>query len=103
MFFAHPLGLKILRNNPNVVTLDYTYKTNCFKILFLYIVRVTSIGTSFNIGYAFIPREYKRNYKKVIGALAELFKELGIKPACFITNSKAALKIAFTKYFLEVP
>ena len=42
LFFAHIELLKFFKLNPNTLLLNYTYKTNKFKMPFLYIVGVSN-------------------------------------------------------------
>ena len=65
----------------------------------LYIVRITSSGLSFSIGFCFLPREKEEDY---IWALT-CFYNLSIRLALIVIDGDIALKNASEKVFLTVP
>jgi hypothetical protein len=58
----HPNCFKIIKENPNSVQINATYKCNKFNILLLYIVSLTYYYTVFNIAFSFIGREGYKHY-----------------------------------------
>ena len=66
LFFAYPESLKYFQKNPNILLLNYTYKTNKFKMPFLYIVDVTNIGDNFKLAYCFLPSKIEGDYNFAI-------------------------------------
>jgi hypothetical protein len=66
LFFAHPESLKYFQKNPNVLLLDYTYKTNKFKMPFLHIVGVDNTGQNFELTYCFLSGKTEGDYNFAI-------------------------------------
>jgi hypothetical protein len=82
----------MLREHPNVVMLDCTYKTNKFNMPFLYIVGVTSIDLTYNIAFYLLLNKEETTYNFAVLCLKALFKQEGVSPRIFITNYEVALK-----------
>ena len=66
LFFAYSKSLKYFKKNPNILLINYTYKINRFKIPFLYIVGVSSIGQNFKLAYYFLLGKTEANYNFAI-------------------------------------
>ena len=66
LFFTYLELIKFLQKNPNILLLNYTYKTNKFKMPFLYIVGVSSTKQNFKLAYYFLPGKTEVNYGFVI-------------------------------------
>ena len=66
LFFAHLESLKYLQKNSNILLLNYTYKTNKFKMPFLHAVGVDNSGQNFKLAYCFLPGETEDNYNFAI-------------------------------------
>ena len=49
LFFAYLESLKYLQKNPNILLLNYTYKTNKFKMPFLYVVGINNSRQNFKL------------------------------------------------------
>ena len=73
LFFAYPESLKYFQKNPNILLLNCTYKTNKFKMPFLYIVGVTNIGHNFKLTYYFLPGKIEGNYNFAIWQIYLLY------------------------------
>jgi hypothetical protein len=99
LFWAHPYSIQMLKQHPNVVMLDCTYKTNRFNMPFLHIVGVTSMNRTFDIAFCFMPNELKESYKHPIHSLLALFDLTGVSPRIFINNNETALKSNLTYFF----
>ena len=73
LFFAYLESLKYFQKNPNILLLNYTYKTNKFKMPFLYIVGVTNTGHNFKLAYCFLPDKTKGDYNFAIRQIYLLY------------------------------
>ncbi|GJS95131.1 FAR1-related sequence 5-like protein [Tanacetum coccineum] len=76
LFFVHPLSYEIWRALPHVLIIDDMYKTNLYKMPFVQIVGVTSIGKTFCIAFVFISEEKMDNYKWALEQLKLTLNEL---------------------------
>jgi hypothetical protein len=103
LFFAHPNCFKIIKENPNCVQIDATYKCNKFNMLLLYLVGVTCYYTVYNISFGFIGSKNYEHYAWHIKAMYKLFKQLKVTPKCFVTNYDIALKAALSALYPRVP
>ena len=66
LFFAHPKSLKYFQKNSNVLLLNYTYKTNKFKMPFLHTVGVNNSRQNFKLAYYFLLGKTEDNYNFAI-------------------------------------
>jgi len=66
LFFAYLELIKFLQKNPNILLLNYTYKTNKFKMPFLHIVGVSNTGHNFKLAYYFLPSKIEADYRFTI-------------------------------------
>ena len=62
LFFAHPDAIQLFKKHPHVLLLDYTYKTNQFRMPLLNICMVTSNQKTIQVGLCFLSREKKEDY-----------------------------------------
>lgn len=62
LFFMNEQCITMLGQFPEVLLLDCTYKTNWFKMPLLNVVGITSIGTTFYVGFAFLSEEKEEDY-----------------------------------------
>ena len=73
LFLADMRSVEYLNQHPNILLLDYTYKTNKFDILLLDILGVDNRNYEFSIGFCFLDSEVEDNYKEAIQYLCALF------------------------------
>lgn len=83
---------------PNILLLDYTYKTNKFDIPLINVLGVNNIEQLFLIAFTFLNSELKENYLKVVRKVNSLFKE-GIFLLIISINYELALINAFNITF----
>jgi hypothetical protein len=57
LFFASPVSLGHFDHFPEVLLLDCTYNTNCFKFPLLNMVGINGLGGTFYIAFAFLRSE----------------------------------------------
>ena len=66
LFFIHLELIKFFQKNPDILLLDCTYKTNKFKMPFLYIVGVSNTEQNFELVYCFLLGKIEVNYSFTI-------------------------------------
>ena len=97
LFFASESMQKMLVENPEILIMDCTYKTNRYSMPLLIISGVTNLNTSFYVGFCFMDHEYIEDYLWVLQALQELYNRLQISPpATILTDGDKALAPAIT-------
>ena len=74
LFFAHPKSIELLHHFPELVLLDYTYKTNKFKLPLLNIVGTTYLNSTFHMTFCFMAKEDKESYFWVLEQLKKLYE-----------------------------
>ena len=62
LFLMHPVFLSLYTLYPDVLLMDCTYKTNCFKMPLLSIVGSTNLNTTFFVTFVFITAEIEEDY-----------------------------------------
>jgi MULE transposase domain len=62
IFFTHSTLLLLLKKFPTVLLMDYTYKTNRFKLPLLNIVGSTNLNTTFFVAMVFLSVETDADY-----------------------------------------
>ena len=92
----------MLKEHPNVILLDYTYKINKFNMPFLYIVSVNSTNKTFDVAFSFLLNELEKTYRFAIKSLSNLFTKVDRTPRYFIIDNNTTLKNALKRYFLDV-
>jgi len=92
IFFAHPEAVKLLAQNPDVVLLDCTYRTNRFNMPLLNFCSATGNNMTLQIALAFLSEEKAADYGWALNCYLELLEEYGIDvPKCFVTDRELAL------------
>jgi len=72
--------------------MDYTYKTNRFRLLMLNIVGFTPIGSTFYIGFVFTKDEKKGSYEVILGCLVAIYNREKLPyPRTILTDKEKAL------------
>lgn len=78
VIFAHPRSLQYVKNYPEVLLLDCTYKTNKFKMPLLDIVGVDACQRSFCIAFSFLSGEEEEDFTWVLMQLWGVYELHGI-------------------------
>jgi hypothetical protein len=102
LFFAHPDSYQIIKENPDVMQIDATYKCNKFDMPLLHTVGVTCHGTIYDVCFGFMGGEDWKHYGWHIATMHEFFEWLKVKPKCFVTDHDTALKSALKACFPSV-
>lgn len=63
MLFAHPKSLAYLQTYPDLLLLDYTYKTNKYGMPLLDIIGVDAYERSFYVAFTFLSSETEEDYR----------------------------------------
>jgi hypothetical protein len=66
LFIADLRSVSYLNQYPDILLLDYIYKTNKFDMPLLNILGVNNIGNSFSVSFCFLNQKVKENYDKAI-------------------------------------
>ena len=92
LFYAHPTARQLIKQNPDVLLLDCTYKTNRFDMPLLNFCRVTSNNKTLQFALCFLSREKKEDYKWALDQYQSMMIQECIKePKCLITDRELAL------------
>lgn len=100
LFFMDKEVTEILCKNSEVLIMDCTYKTNKYRMPLLTICGVTSMGTTFIIGFAFLEKETKEYFDWVLYQVRVLYTSLGLAmPRIIATDRDLALMEAIDSRF----
>lgn len=98
LFIAHPLSIKLARLFSDVFVMDYTYKTNKYKMPLLDIIGVSCFNTSFYSGFAFLKNEDEDSYEWALNAFKKILGDSN-QPSVIITDRELALMNGIKKVF----
>jgi histone-lysine N-methyltransferase SETD2 len=98
LFITDTRSVEYLNKHPDVLLLDYTYKTNKFDMPLLNILDINHHGNSFNIALCFLDQEVTENYKEAVQHLRALFQP-GIWHSVVATDCEPALISAVSTHF----
>ncbi|XP_057488525.1 protein FAR1-RELATED SEQUENCE 2-like [Actinidia eriantha] len=98
LFWAHPVGLELLRAFPRVLIMDCTYKTNRYRLPLLEIVGVTSTEMTFSVAFAYLQHEQEDNYAWALGVLRSLMDECAL-PDVIVSEREMDLMNAIDSVF----
>ena len=97
IFFAHPDSIAYLQQNPDVLLLDCTYKTNRYAMPLLDMIGVDSSQKSFCIAFAFLSGETEDDYAWAFQHLRSLYQQE--LPSVVLTDRCQAAINAVSTYF----
>jgi histone-lysine N-methyltransferase SETD2 len=98
LFIANTRSVEYLNKHPNVLLLDYTYKTNKFDIPLLNILGIDYYSNFFTITLCFLDHKITENYKEAVQHLRALFQPK-IWPFVVVTDCEPALISAMLTHF----
>jgi hypothetical protein len=102
LFFAHPEATKLLKEHPDILLLDCTYKTNRFCMPLLNICAVTGNRKTVQVALCFLSREKKEDYDWAIVQFQTLMKDYGIpEPVSIVTDRELALMNTLDNIFKQ--
>ena len=97
---AQPDCIQIWKENPDVILLDCTYKTNRYNMPLLNIVGVSGMNTTVPIALALLAGEKEGHYQWALQQLKALIEQEGIRqPTVFIHDREQALINALEDVF----
>ncbi|XP_004292626.1 PREDICTED: uncharacterized protein LOC101300598 [Fragaria vesca subsp. vesca] len=102
LFFAHPTSIELTKSYSNVFVMDYTYKTNKYKMPLFEIIGVSSFNKSFYSCFVFMQKEEQEDYEWAL----EMFSKLlgfGDHLLAIITDRELALMKAIEVVFPMTP
>jgi MULE transposase domain len=91
-------SVRYLNENPDILILDCTYKTNKFGMPLLDILGVDGLDQGFTVGVAFLNGETEEDYGWSMTHLRSLFQQ-GIWPSVIATDCDEALMHAVESMF----
>ena len=62
LFFAPHAAIDLARQNPDVIFIDATYRTNRYNMPLIHFMAVTSVGTTTSIAMCFVADETEQMY-----------------------------------------
>lgn len=98
IFFAHPDSIIYLQQNPDILILDCTYKTNKYGLPLLDMIGVDCCQKSFCIAFAFLSSEIEEQYRWALTQLKSLYQD--ILPSVILTDRCQAAMNAVKKTFI---
>lgn len=103
VLWTYPFCVDLWKSNPEVWTLDCTYKVNVFDMPLLQVRGVTSLNTTFNMAYCLVSDERKWTFAWVLECLRSIFLENPIpEPQVIVTDYSKACKNACSEVFPQV-
>ena len=100
IFFAHPQSLKLLKNYPDVLLLDCTYKTTRFKLPLLNIVGCTCTHDTFYVAFCYMKQETEEDYIWALEQLKDILQQPDYtNPTVIVTDRELALMNAIRVCF----
>ncbi|KAK1362713.1 hypothetical protein POM88_047187 [Heracleum sosnowskyi] len=90
LFFANRKTVQLLHEFYHMLIMDYTYKTNKYKMPLLEIVGVVPTGNFFVVGYAFLQDEKKDSFEWALRCTKDFF-DLNHDLEAIVTNIESAL------------
>lgn len=86
-----------------MLSIDYTYKTNRYRLPILDIVSFASTGQTFYVAFAFIKDEKEATYELILSYLRKAYNSLNLAyPQTILTNKEQALINTIKIVFLSI-
>ena len=100
LFIANNKHTYFLMENPEVLTIGATYKTNRFRMFLINIIRMTGMNQNFYAASVFIAGEKEEDYNMMFSGIQMLYDFFKIPyPSTFVTDSCEAEIKALRKIF----
>ncbi|GMF63961.1 unnamed protein product [Phytophthora fragariaefolia] len=104
LFLAAQESIDIYKNNPDVLLLDCTYKTNRFKIPLLDIVGVSGMNMTIHVAQSYLKGGGRDDYLFALKALRKMMTDQNIAlPQLILVDRDLALLNTLEEIFPEVP
>lgn len=103
VFLAYNKSLDLLKDFPEVLLMDCTYKTNKYNMPLLTITGVTALRRSFSIGMAFLGKETVEEFQWVLSHLRCLYQKTRLRTLyTVVTDCDLALINAISIVFPSI-
>jgi hypothetical protein len=79
LFFSRCQCLELLRSNPFFLVMDYTYKTNKYKMPLLHIIGSTALGSMFFVAFCFLSSEIAESYGFALRCLKSMYQSIDLQ------------------------
>jgi MULE transposase domain/FAR1 DNA-binding domain len=100
LFFTHPESLLLLKQYPEVLLMDCTYKTNRFYMPLLDILGSTSLNRTFFVVFIFLSGETEDDYSYALNMLRKVMDIRNITyPGIIVTDKDQGLMNAIQQTF----
>lgn len=83
---------------PSVLFMDYTYKTNKYRMLLLEIMGLTCIDLTFYVAFVYLQHESEDNFVWALGVLRSIMDD-SVLPNVIVTDRELALMNVISKVF----
>ena len=104
LFFAHPRVVEIFKDNPDVVMMDCTYKTNNYALPLLCFVTITQVGIAMPVAHAFLHAEHEASYTWALDCLRDMINQYHIEePSVIVHDRDRALIRGLEAVFPGIP
>lgn len=101
LFLIHKNQLKLIKDFPDILMMDCTYRTNKHHMPLLHFIGCSNLHTWFSAAFCFLSQETEADYLFALSAFQEA---TGIRwPSVIITDQEMALKNAASSVFRRVP
>lgn len=95
-----PQAIQLLRDSPDILLFDCTYKTNRYNRPLLNLIGVSGSSQTIHLGLAMLPGEKEIHYTWAVDVLQKLFRQERIHVRLMITDREIALMNALEKTFV---
>lgn len=100
VFCMHKTSIQMLRQNPHILFMDCTYKTNRYRMPMLNIIGLSPNNASFFVGLGFISNEQEESFHFILRGLQKVYTDLNLlgPETVFIDKDNAlinALELVF--------
>lgn len=102
LFYIHQDCIELFKQNPDIILLDSTYKTNRYKMAMLNIGAVGSDNKNISVGVCFMRNENYESHQWTLQQLRKMINEHSIElPLTIITDRELALMNPLQQVFPE--
>lgn len=98
LFLAHPVSLELVCTFPHVLVMDYTYKTNRYRMPLLEIVELTSTDITFAVAFVYLQYEKEDNFTWALSVLRDVISD-SVHPQVIVTDGEIALMNTISAVF----
>ena len=90
ILWAHPASIELLHASSRILIMDYTYKSNKYRLLLMEIVAVTSTELIFSVAFACLKVEWEDNFSWWLDNMKSLMHSL-LMPYIIVTDKDLVL------------